>query len=155
LLAAETTRFGTDHFRVGGLILREFQLDRHVVQAIVSLSNLDSSATQNSSSLAKNLRMAQELSDLLMCGDRDPWAGIGERLLQDFQIGTDRLVDMMTRVATELHEWGEQFQLNVPQIDESKFREIAAAALVDLSIEGAIDLSMFQSVFGSRSGGAA
>jgi hypothetical protein len=57
----------------------------------------------------------------------------------------------MTKVAAELHEWGEQFNLNVPAIDEVKFREIASATLVDLSIEGAIDLSIFESVFGSGS----
>jgi hypothetical protein len=42
----------------------------------------------------------------------------------------------MTRVAAELHKCGEQFQLKVPQTDEAEFHEVAAAARVDLSIEG-------------------
>jgi HD-like signal output (HDOD) protein len=154
LLAAEKTRFGTDHYRVGGLTLRQFALDPQVVQAVLSLSELESSLPCSSSLLTRQLQMAHELSERLVQGDREQWDQMQVRLLEDFQIDTDKLVSLMSRIATELHEWGEQFQLNVPQIDEARFREVAAAALVDLSIAGAIDLSIFQSVFGPCDGAA-
>src|SRR5207244_5918990 len=64
LIAAENERFGTDHLRVGGLILGDFGVDSEIVQAILSLNEPDSSPARAASPLARLVPAALELSGL-------------------------------------------------------------------------------------------
>jgi HD-like signal output (HDOD) protein len=73
LIAAETVRFGTNHFRIGGLILGDFGLHAQIVHAIISLSPAESEALQQSSVLGQTLRAVQDMTALLTQGDRERW----------------------------------------------------------------------------------